>query len=105
MKTPKIPEEFNAFMMRFYQGATWDFSSEEELIDWALELLGDNERPIAKANLDELLSGKYNEEDLRAMWRSSKADLVPFMGEEGSCTEFLELIQSRFDESERSRKP
>lgn len=103
MKTPKIPEAFDKMMAGFFLCATDEFSSGEQMVDWALGLLRGNERPIAGAYLDELLSGKYDEEELRAMWRSSRAHLLPFWEDEGSCTEFLQFIRSRFDEFERRR--
>ncbi len=56
----------------------------------------------AKAYLDELLSGKYSEAELRVLWRAANPYVTPFRGAQGSCKEFLEFIRSRYDKFARS---
>lgn len=105
MKPPTIPPEFNKIVREYFPGVEEIHSSDEDLLDEVLGTLTDSERAIARDYLDELLTGKYSEEDLRTLWRASQARLLPFWGEEGSCTEFLQFMRSRMDEFERSQKP
>lgn len=77
------------------------YGTAEEMADAAWHTLTKAQHETAKAQLDELLSGKYSEAELRALWRSANPEVSPFRGSEGSCTEFLKLIRSRYDKFER----
>ena len=41
----------------------------------------------------ELLSGKFDEMQLREIWDRSRAEVSPFRGDEGDCTGFLKYFQ------------
>jgi hypothetical protein len=95
MKTPPIPEEFNMIVGSYVSGIEGIVSSEEEFFDMMLDPMTIAQRKVVKDYLDELLGGKYAEDDLRVMWRASEARLLPFWGDEGSCAECLETMRSR----------
>jgi hypothetical protein len=95
MKTPPIPEEFNMIVDSYVSGIEGLYSSEEEYFDSRLALMTKAQIRVVKDYLDELLGGKYAEDDLRVMWRASEARLLPFWGDEGSCAECLETMRSR----------
>ncbi|CAJ0851823.1 hypothetical protein AMST5_00475 [freshwater sediment metagenome] len=101
MPAPMSPE-FLAMTGAFVQGSDEVYSSIEEMVDSGWHCLTKKQHPIAKAYLDELLSGKYGEEELRALWLASNASVNPFRGSEGSCREFLELMRSRYEKFDRS---
>lgn len=77
------------------------YGTVEEIADAAWHTLTEAQHETAKAQLDELLSGKYSEAELRALWRSANPEVSPFCGAEGSCTEFLKFIRLRYDKFER----
>lgn len=90
----KIPEEFLKFTIYFHQDVDEIYSTGEELVQDALDQLTPREREVVKNYLDELVSGKYDEMQLREIWRNTRADISPFRGDEGSCKGFLEYIRS-----------
>jgi len=59
-------------------------------------MIDEDEAKIVKKYLDELLSGKYSEEDFRELWRETESVIIPFNDEEGSCADFIEFIRSRY---------
>jgi hypothetical protein len=95
MKAPPIPEEFNTIVEFLVPDIQYLYPNVEDLFDTRLQEMTTAQRNIVKNYLDELLSGKYQEEDLRVMWRASEARLLPFWGDEGSCAEFLKIMRSR----------
>lgn len=102
MPAPKNPPEFNILTSAFVVGSAEIYGSAEAMADAGWECLHKSQLDAAKAYLDELLSGKYTESELRNIWRASKAHVSPFRGAEGSCREFLELIRDRYDKFDRS---
>lgn len=102
MPAPKPTPEFKSIVGMVCPYADEVYSSAEEMADAGWQTLLESQLETAKAYLDELLSGKYSEEELRDVWRASNANVSPFRGAEGSCTEFLEFIRSRYDKFERS---
>jgi hypothetical protein len=44
-----------------------------------------------------MVSGSCSEEQLREIWRASRAAISPFRGQQGSCRELLKLMRSRYD--------
>lgn len=94
--------EFLTMTGAFVQGVDELFSSAEEMADSAWHCLTIAQHPVAKAYLDDLLSGKYSEQQLRELWLASDAEVTPFRGSEGSCKDFIELIRSRYDKFDRS---
>jgi hypothetical protein len=101
MTAPMSPE-FLTMTGAFVQGSDEIYSSVEEMVDSGWHCLTKKQHRIVKAYLDDLLSGKYSEEELRELWLASNASVNPFRGSEGSCSEFLELMRSRYDKFDRS---
>ena len=102
MTAPKNPPEFNALTAAFVVYSDEIYLSPEEMADAGWQCLRKSEHKVLKAYLDELLSGKYSEAELRDAWRASDASVTPFRGKDGSCKEFLELVRSRYDKFDRS---
>ena len=72
MKTPRV---FDVVCGRFIQDVELIVLSEDDLISFATETLGKNERSDLKLYLDELLSGKYSDEKLLSIWHSTPASI------------------------------
>jgi hypothetical protein len=90
-----IPIEFMKFTDFFHQDFDLFFSDGTGLIEDAISNTPAQDLIAIKTFLDELLtSGKYNEAQLRAIWRSTNAEISPFRGPDGSCTEFLNELRS-----------
>ena len=60
------PAEFTKVCRNLVQGL--EISSAQELVQIALLDIGPQERPAIKAFLDELLSGRYSDDQLRDIW-------------------------------------
>lgn len=73
--TRKTPEEFREIGRSFYQGIHHHYPSIEALAVVAVAGKNRRELTILKDYLDELLSGKYGGDELRAIWRKSGADV------------------------------
>ena len=101
MPAPMSPE-FLAMTGAFVQGSEGIYSSKEDMLDSAWHCLTRKQHPIAKAYLDDFLSGKYTEHELRNLWLASNASVNPFRGSKGSCKAFLALLRSRYDKFDRS---
>jgi hypothetical protein len=101
MPAPEPTPEFKSIVGMVCPYSDEVYSSAEEMVDAGWQTLLSSRWEIAKDYLDELLSGKYSEEELRDVWRASNANVSPFRGAEGSCTEFLEFIRFRYDKFDR----
>ncbi len=95
----KIPDEFMKFSDRFYLGMLGDYPADEAMARYVKEPLDPREREVVKNYLDELLSGKYSEKQLLALWELTMADSVPFRVGEGTFREFLEMVRGWFDDA------
>ncbi len=84
-------------MVRFHQDVDTAYDSIEELVHNALYSCTAQERQTLKDFMSELLSGKYDEMQLREVWLKSKADVLPFWGDEGNCTEVLKYLQGAIE--------
>jgi hypothetical protein len=91
-----IPEEFVTLTAFFHQDFDLIFPDGEGLIEDAINHTPAEQRSVIKEYLDHLLSGKYSENELRLIWKSTRAEISPFRGNEGSCADFLRLIRSFF---------
>jgi hypothetical protein len=91
-----IPVEFLEFTEFFHQDFDVFYSDERSLIEDAIGNTPPENYSSIKNFLDELLSGKYSEAQLRSIWRDTKAEISPFRGQEGNCTEFLKNLRSYF---------
>lgn len=72
MKTPKV---FEIVCGRFIQDVELIVSSEDDLVSFVTEALERKERSDLKLYLDELLSGKYSDDELLSIWHSTSASI------------------------------
>jgi hypothetical protein len=72
----KMPEEFRAIGGIFHQDIHLDYPSIEALAEVAVAVATRRELVILKDYLDELLSGKYGGDELRAIWRKTGGELL-----------------------------
>jgi len=84
-------------MVCFHQDVDTVYDSIEELVHEAMYPFTAQERQTLKDFMSELLSGKYDEMQLREIWMKSKADVLPFWGDEGNCTEALKELQGAIE--------
>lgn len=98
MSNEKIPEEFMKFTKFFHQDIDVIFPDGEGMIEDAIANTPPKDCIVIKKYLEELLSDKYDEASRRLIWRSTRADISPFRGDEGNCTGFLDYILSFFAE-------
>lgn len=94
----QIPEAFLKLTTYFHQDVDLIYPTGEGLIEDALAALTVVERNAVKRYLIDLVSGRYDENQLRVIWRSTKADISPFRGSEGDCKGFLKYILSRISD-------
>ncbi len=80
----------------FHQDFDVFFPDGEGFIEDALANTPPDDRIVIKKYIEELLSDKYDEQERRLIWRSTRADISPFRGNEGSCTEFLKYLLTFF---------
>ncbi|WP_363346160.1 hypothetical protein [Methylocystis echinoides] len=92
----RIPAEFLTFTVFFHQDVHLFFPN-GGLIEDAIANTPEENLGVIKQSLEELNSGRYDEAQLRSIWRETKAEISPFRGEEGSCTEFLKELRTYFD--------
>lgn len=98
MVAPKNSPDFDMLTAFFCPYAEEIYGSIEKMIDAGWEGLVEGEATRAGAFIDDLLSGNYTENDLREVWRKSKAAVSPFRGAIGSCRAFLTLMRDRCPE-------
>lgn len=96
----KLPKSFLEFTDFFDQDVDTSFETPEELVHIALYGLTPAGRQELKDFMSELLSGKYDETQLREIWLKSKAQVLPFWGDEGSCMECLQYFQGLIEKDE-----
>jgi hypothetical protein len=96
-----MPEEFAKLCVWFHQDMFTHFETAEQAIEHALGHLSVAQRDVVSAYLDQLLSGKYNEEELQRVWRASGAGVSITTGREGDSARFLRRIRSVIDDLAR----
>jgi hypothetical protein len=69
----KIPDDFRRLCQWFYQGSRDDFATYEEWIAHAIAGVPD-EKQVIKMFLDELLNGRYSDDEIAQVWRSAGPD-------------------------------
>jgi hypothetical protein len=89
-----VPDEFNRLCVWFHQDAWAHFATTEQVIADAISNLNDSQRKVVRAYLDELLSGKYTEEELQCIWRTTSAGVSISSGQEGDSARFLRMVRS-----------
>ena len=90
----QIPEAFLKLTSYFHQDVDLFYPTGKGLVEDALSALTSEERQVVKDYPLDLVSGRYDEKELRVIWRSTKADISPFRGDEGNCKEFLQHMLS-----------
>jgi hypothetical protein len=88
-----LPPPFQKFTSYFHQDIDTVYESPEELVHEALYDFTPQDRQALKEYMAELLSGKFDEMQLREIWDRSRAEVSPFRGDEGDCTGFLKYFQ------------
>jgi hypothetical protein len=67
-------------------------STADELMQVALLGIEPHERPAIKAFIDELLGGRYSEDQLKEIWWSMPADIVFYEGK--AVVAFLTMLRT-----------
>jgi len=86
-----IPVEFKEFTKLFLRGSLNWTKDKIEFIDNAIDFLDAKQKLVVKAYIDELLSGK-KEDELNEIWISCSPN---YWIQEGKMTEFLTEIRRR----------
>ncbi len=97
-----IPNAFDSIGNSFHQDTFLLYKTLDDAIRASIRSLSPSQCLIAKNFLDELLSGKYSDEELVAVWRKTPAGSGGFAisrGEEGDAAAFLGLIRSALETS------
>ena len=84
------PEEFKKVCRNLVQGL--EVSTPGELMQVALLEIAPHERPVIKAFVDELLSGRYSDDQLKDIWWSMPSDIVFHEGR--GVVAFLTLLRA-----------
>jgi hypothetical protein len=105
----EIPNAFDNLCGLFYQGISVHIPTTEAQIEWVLEGQPKDDLEISKAFLDELLSGKYNKEQLTEIWRLTQTSVMFFDGTDREAPEpgivyFLKLFRSLVERKLRESK-
>lgn len=95
----QTPEEFGAICVWFDQDCDYGYDTAEEIIQAALSNanLSVAQHNVVCAYLDELLSGRYKEEQLERIWRKSGGGVSILSDEEGNAANFLRKIRTAID--------
>lgn len=96
----RLPDVFQQLTIYFHQDVDTAYETPEELVHNALYAYTAEQRQALKDFMGELTSGKYDETQLREIWLTSKAEVLPFWGDEGSCTEFLQYLRGLIEMDE-----
>jgi len=83
------PQEFKKVCRNLVQGL--EITTPQELMQVALLGIEPHERPVIKAFIDELLSGRYSDDQLKDIWWSMPSDIVFYEGK-GVVT-FLTMLR------------
>ena len=103
MQTPK---EFVTLCRWFHQDFDWGYDTGEQAVEAAISNadLSAAQLNMVSAYLDEMLSGKYNDEELERIWRKAGAQISILTDVEGNAAGFLRGLRSMIDDlARRSR--
>lgn len=89
-----IPDEFKFLCRSFYQGVEEVYASTQEIVDDAVATLTPEQKIVVKDYLDELTSGKYDEQQLWDIWEEAGAGFRITTGEKGQSAKFLGRIRA-----------
>lgn len=88
-----FPEEFIKLCRNLVQGL--DVSSSRELAQIALMGIAPHELDAVKATLNDLLSGRYSNDEIKSLWWPTPSDIVFYEGKDVIAV--LKLLQSEID--------
>lgn len=91
------PEEFRKVCRNLVQDLDLVASTPQELMQVAMLGVEPQERPAIKAFLDELLSGRYSDDQLKEIWWSMPSDIVFHEGR-GVVT-FLKMLRDEIEKA------
>jgi len=99
----QISDEFAKLCAWFDQDCDYGHETMEQIIEAALSNanLSVAQRNVVRAYLDDLLSGKYNDQQLERIWRKSGAGVSILTDQEGNPANFLRMIRSAIDSLDR----
>lgn len=89
-----IPDEFRFLCRSFYDGVGEVYSSTQEMVDDAVATLTPEQKLVVKDYLDELMSGKYDEQQLWDIWEQAGACFRITTGVKGQSAKFLGRIRA-----------
>lgn len=92
-----IPDAFKFLCRSFHQGVGEVYSSTDELVKDAVATLDSAQRVIVKDYIDELTSGKYDEEQLWYIWEEAGARIRITTGVKGESARFLGMIRAAIE--------
>jgi hypothetical protein len=94
-----IPPEFKELCLQFQLASLSYFGSPERMIASTLTKFGDQKRKVIKEFVSDLLSEKYDKEEISDVWHSTGSDFFFSNNEQltshQQLTSFLRLIQER----------
>lgn len=91
------PDEFKKVCRNLVQGLDLIASTPEQLVQVALLGVDSQERLVIKAFIDQLLDGRYSEEQLKEFWWSMPSDIVFHEGR-GVAT-FLRMLRDEIEKA------
>jgi hypothetical protein len=89
------PEEFKKVCRNLTQGLDLVVSTSDELMQLALLGIEPHERPAIKVFIDELLSGRYSDDELKSIWWTMPSDIVFHDGR--GVVAFLTMLRNELD--------
>lgn len=92
------PDEFKKVCRNLVQDIDLVVSTPEDLMQVALLGVEPQERPAIKAFLDELLSGRYSDDQLKDIWWSMPSDIVFHEGK--GVVAFLKILRDEVEKAE-----
>jgi hypothetical protein len=95
--TIPAPEEFKKVCRNLVQGLDLVVSTPEQLMQVALLGIEPQERPAIETFVDELLSGRYSDQQLKEIWWSMPADIVFHEGR--GVVAFLTMLRGELEKS------
>src|SRR6266849_10716582 len=97
----EIPDDFMQLCHSFYQGKFEEHPTEEECIADVLALFSDKRKQVIQQLLDELLSGRHSDAEIKHSWHST----IPSYGfSEGGHRIFLTEIRDMIGRTHHSAR-
>ncbi|MBU1212967.1 MAG: hypothetical protein KJ587_17105 [Alphaproteobacteria bacterium] len=87
----KIPKEINDVCRNFHQDIHLHTKTLDDMVEFATNGIGDTERKIVAAYLDEILSDRFSDDDLKDIWYKTPADV--YFPEGGHLRQLLEKMR------------